>query len=219
MMFQDEYQKEVGTCHKTAHVSQHTQVTLMSEYIESDCLGNFKLESIITDLDTATIQIWWTNTEGVIFKSKDLKNVPYGPYTLHLEDSCCNSYSESYILCPNMGSGQWYKTGNDFCREISCGFQCSFKECVTPDQIEDVFDTHEKKCVKEYYYNFQLLGTTSTDPNMETEYNEFWEECVTSYFCNGNLEYTEEYEPDQEEWSFNDFWEECHLTVNCEVKS
>jgi hypothetical protein len=86
---------------------------------------------------------------------------------------------------------------------------------VTPDRIEDKFDQNLKKCIKEYYYQDQLLGTTSVDANRETEWDNVFENCVTTYFCNGSEVFEEEYEPETSEWIYDDFWGECRLNVNC----
>ncbi|MBK8627574.1 MAG: T9SS type A sorting domain-containing protein [Saprospiraceae bacterium] len=53
------------------------------------------------------------------------------------------------------------------------------------------------------------------DATFETEWDDVWERCETSYFCNGSKVFQEDYEPEDSEWIYDDFWEECQLTVNC----
>ncbi len=208
-------QEEVPGCGRGRNISTNTTIKIITSVNRNSCTGSLLLGAINTDLDQQSTQVWWTNENGEVFKELSLTNVPYGKYTIHMEDQCCNYFTETRVLCPNMSNGNWYKKNDQFCKDISCGPDCSFTECVTPDRIEDVFDQNQKKCVKEYYYNNELLGTTSVDATFETEWDDIFEECVTTYYCNGEEVYEDEYEPEDSEWIYDDFWEECQRTVNC----
>jgi len=208
-------QTEVSGCGRGRNISTNTTVKIITSVNRNSCTGNLELGTINTDLDQQTTQVWWTNENGDIFKELNLNNVPYGKYTIHLEDQCCNYFTETRILCPEMSTGAWYAKGDQFCKDINCGGGCSYTECVTPDRIEDIFDQNQKKCIKEYYYNNELLGTTSVDATFETEWDDIFEECVTTYYCNGQEVYEDEYEPGDSEWIYDESGEECQLTVNC----
>jgi hypothetical protein len=181
------------------------------------CTGSLVLE--VENLDD--LYISWTNEDGEVMESPDgnLSGVPLGQYTVTISNKCCEVVTKSYYLCESQTESPYtQKFNGDWCRTVTCyGEGCNeeYEECVTPDRIEDIFDQNQKKCIKEYYYNNQLLGTTSVDATFETEWDDFWEECVTTYFCNGSKIYEDEYEPEDSEWIYDDFWEECRLTVNC----
>lgn len=127
------------------------------------CRGDIHLGDIETqDLDLSSTRVWWTNDAGEEFEVIDLIDVPFGTYTLHLEDDCCNSHTETRTLCPNKTVGSWFQNEDQFCREISCGAECSYEECVTPDNIVTTYIQHSKKCKREYYYNSEKLGEDLT---------------------------------------------------------
>lgn len=186
-------------------------------YDITSCTG-----SILLNIpNTEDLVINWTDDVGQPIGSDDgnLKNVPLGKYTLNVSNNCCAVLTKTFTLCASIHPSEFIENFNgEWCRTISCfGQNCieRYQECFTPDYTQNIFDQNQKKCIKEYYYNNQLLGTTSVDATFETEWDDFWEECVTTYFCNGSNVFEDEYEPEDAEWIYDDFWEECRLNVNC----
>lgn len=208
-------QVEVSGCGGGRSKSKYTKIAFFTTIHSNSCTGSLTLGDIQSDLDLASTQIWWTNEKSEVFKVLNLENVPYGRYTLHMEDQCCNSYTETRTLCPNETKGVWNKNEDKYCRNIKCGTSCHFTECVSPDRVEDVFDAKLKKCVKEYYYQNELLGTTSVDAATDTQWNDFFEQCETTYICNGQAVYSEDYDADDSQWIYDDWDESCRLTVDC----
>ncbi|MEZ4910720.1 MAG: T9SS type A sorting domain-containing protein [Saprospiraceae bacterium] len=178
--------------------------------------------SLVLDIENQDdLYISWTDENGQIVESADgnLSNVPLGQYTVTISNQCCDVVTETYYLCESTTESQYeQKSNGEWCRTVTChgeGCDEAFQECVTPDFIDDEYDATLKKCVKKYYYNNELLGTTSVDATPETDWDDIWEQCETKYFCNGSEVYEEVYEPSDTEWIYDEFWEECQLNVNC----
>lgn len=186
-------------------------------YNRLSCTGSIDLD--LEEQDELIIA--WTDENGKLIDSPngDLSNVPLGQYTVTISNKCCDVYTETFYLCDNVDKSDYtQKSDGQWCRTVTCyGEGCNeeYTECVTPDRVDDEFDQNQKKCIKKYYFNNELLGTTSVDATSETEWDEIFEECVTKYFCNGFEVFEEEYEPEESEWVYDEFWEECQRNVNC----
>jgi len=130
-----------------------------SGFFRNNCTGNLTVTDLGEGVDPATTQVWWTDQNGTMYAGPNHTNVPIGTYTLHIKNECCDYWTKQYRVCDNPVDGPWIKQGEQYCKEVTCG-GCSYTECVTPDRVEDEFDQNQKKCIKEYYHQNQLLGTT-----------------------------------------------------------
>lgn len=186
-------------------------------YNRLSCTGSIDLD--LEEQDELIIA--WTDENGKLIDSPngDLSNVPLGQYTVTISNKCCDVYTETFYLCDDVNKSDYtQKPDGQWCRTVTCyGEGCNeeYTECVTPDRIDDEFDQNQKKCIKKYYHNNVLLGTTSVDATSETEWDDIFEECVTKYLCNGSEVFDEEYEPEESEWVYDEFYEECRRHVNC----
>lgn len=183
----------------------------------ADCKVNISINDVSkVGLDPNTTRVIWKNSDQNIIKGNELKNVDFGKYTLELKDDCCNTYIKTIYTCENLSFNPWYPYfGDKYCRQVTCGSGCSFQECVTSDETRYKFDPLTLKCVKEYYYKNELLEAISSEPRVETDWDDIWDRCESNYFCDGNVSFTDKYDPERESWEYNDFWEECQLSVTC----
>jgi hypothetical protein len=182
------------------------------------CTGSLVLEVE----NQEDLYISWTNEDGEVMESPDgnLSGVPLGQYTVTISNQCCEVVTKTYYLCESTTESSYSQSFNDqWCRTVTCyGEGCNevYTECVTPDRIEDKFDQNQKKCIREYYYNNEILGTTSVDATFETEWDDVWDRCKTSYFCNGSVVFTEDNYPDQSEWVYSSSENQCQRNVMCD---
>jgi len=180
-----------------------------------------KMTLNISDITVSDIDFVWTNDKGEIVPSKrgDLVNVPAGKYTLTLSNLFCEAQSYMYLVCDNISETTYTQNfGDTWCKDILCmTANCveTYKMCIIPDRVENDFDIISKMCIKNYYYNGEFIGKTSTEANYETKWDKIFGECVTTYFCNGDGVYEDDYQPEETEWLYDEFWEECKLTVKC----
>ena len=161
-----------------------------------DCRYDIFLE--IEGADENNLEIYWTMNGQYTFGAMDLIGFPNGVYEVEVIDECCNSYNETITLCDELiplTDFEYDRNENKWCRDIDCvcgdgtkSLKAIQKECITPDQIETVYNN--KECVESHYYNGELLGQF---PGVEADFNKSYDfeddECQYQYYCqSGTIE-------------------------------
>ncbi len=196
--------------------------------LEASCAGSLSIESFGEGVEADDMLVQWESATGQIYTSMSLVNVPYGTYKVTITNECCEASVFNIVLCPqeqkasswiyNNSTGKW-------CADFNCGSPvlsrnaCTIQKCVDPDRVEQFFENG--KCRERHYFKGEELGIVENgDANRKVEYDNFFNKCIYSYYCDDPLNILEvvKSEPDEEVWTYDEFYNECNLSVMCDAQ-
>lgn len=177
-------------------------------------------------------KITWIGPDGE-YGSEDLNNVPFGQYTLIIQDQCCDEYTETVYLCDDTEETDWVldtETGK-YCRTVICKGDSGknqdvsqgdcdtiWEECVDPKPGPWRFNLSNKKCERDIFAGNDIVDTETKDAIIEESYDAIGKMCKREYFCeaNGDVMHTETETPIYgNQWNFNLGTKKCERTISC----
>jgi len=117
----------------------------------------------------------------------------------------------------------WYLNDDDeYCHDVQCSGHPFCDEvditlCYEPTFADWEFDEDEYMCVRDILANGEPTGfVDESEPEIEYDYDEFNNECIRIFYCNGDEMLEEEEEPsDYGDWQFDEDDEICFREVIC----
>lgn len=184
-----------------------------------NCTGNINVEPVGNDFDDWTY--YWEGPDNFTSDQQYLLDVPYGKYTLIVTNACCDEYVTTVFLCEELSYGDWElnsETGQ-YCRAVICSTceeDIEDEECVYAEYTDYYFDEKTLTCNRDLVLGDGTIINFEVFPaEYEDSYDDFFEACVRTYYCDGSAEHEVEEDPQFTEWEYDDFFEECFRVVSC----
>lgn len=184
---------------------------------------------IPTGEDPEDYSYYWTGPNGYNSTDASIYDVPLGQYNLYVSNSCCEGFDTTIYLCNGLSYGPWSLDSDSglYCRDVFCT-TCDdavssartsdievYTECVYPTYGPFSFNEASLMCQREILLGDEVLTIESSIPQIVDSYDDFSEECIRTYYCDGSEYFFIGDTPGFTDWQYDEFFEECYREVIC----